>query len=97
MCPVAVACEPQHNALISISSVCENMRILANIMIMSVLCGCVCVCARVCANMRCRLQRNSCAQIALLSSRFLEMVQRCVALFPVSRINLEQENLLAAY
>ena len=43
MCPVAVACEPQHNALISISSVCENMRILANIMIMSVLCGCVCV------------------------------------------------------
>jgi len=61
-----------------ISSVCEYMRISYVYF---------CVCARVCPNMRCRLQRNGCAQIALLSCRFLEMVQRCVVLFPVSRIS----------
>ena len=40
----------------------------------------------VCSNIRSRLQRNGWAQIALLSIRFLEMVKRCVVLFPVSRI-----------
>ena len=68
----------QHTVLISVFQACANICEYHMYF---------CVCARVCPNMRCRLQRNGCAQIALLSCRFLEMVQRCVVLFPVSRIS----------